>query len=99
VRISTVEFIHFLYILFLEEEYSCLWCVFAANCLGIALSLHIILLLLRIWCKGTQGKMKYVIVTSGVVSGKGITANIIGVVLKACGLRVTSIKIGKHIAY
>lgn len=41
-------------------------------------------------------KMKYVIVTGGVVSGlgKGVTASSIGVVLKACGLRVTSIKIG-----
>lgn len=40
--------------------------------------------------------MKFVIVTGGVVSGlgKGVTASSIGVVLKACGLRVTSIKIG-----
>lgn len=40
--------------------------------------------------------MKYVVVTGGVVSGlgKGVTASSIGVVLKACGLRVTSIKIG-----
>lgn len=40
--------------------------------------------------------MKYVLVTGGVVSGlgKGVTASSIGVVLKACGLRVTSIKIG-----
>ena len=44
-------------------------------------------------------KMKYVIVTGGVVSGlgKGVTASSIGVVLKACGLRVTSIKIGTRI--
>ncbi|KAL5989916.1 hypothetical protein ACLOJK_010811 [Asimina triloba] len=41
-------------------------------------------------------KMKYVLVTGGVVSGlgKGVTASSIGVVLKACGHRVTSIKIG-----
>lgn len=41
-------------------------------------------------------RMKYVLVTGGVVSGlgKGVTASSIGVVLKACGLRVTSIKIG-----
>ncbi|RWV86508.1 hypothetical protein BHE74_00052825 [Ensete ventricosum] len=41
--------------------------------------------------------MKYVVVTGGVVSGlgKGVTASSIGVVLKACDLRVTSIKIGK----
>lgn len=40
--------------------------------------------------------MKYVLVTGGVVSGlgKGVTASSIGVLLKACGHRVTSIKIG-----
>ena len=40
--------------------------------------------------------MKYVVVSGGVVSGlgKGVTASSIGVVLKSCGLRVTSIKIG-----
>ncbi|KAL9257385.1 CTP synthase-like protein [Drosera capensis] len=39
-------------------------------------------------------KMKYVLVTGGVVRlSKGVTASSIGVVLKACGLRVTSIKI------
>lgn len=44
-------------------------------------------------------KMKYVLVSGGVVSGlgKGVTASSIGVVLKACGLRVTSIKIGTRI--
>lgn len=44
-------------------------------------------------------QMKYVLVTGGVVSGlgKGVTASSIGVVLKACGLRVTSIKIGSLI--
>lgn len=43
-----------------------------------------------------ERRMKYVLVTGGVVSGlgKGVTASSIGVVLKACGLRVTSIKIG-----
>jgi len=43
-----------------------------------------------------QGEMKYVLVTGGVVSGlgKGVTASSIGVILKACGLRITSIKIG-----
>lgn len=42
------------------------------------------------------GEMKYVLVTGGVVSGlgKGVTASSIGVVLKSCGLRITSIKIG-----
>jgi CTP synthase (UTP-ammonia lyase) len=41
--------------------------------------------------------MKYVLVTGGVVSGlgKGVTASSIGVVLKSCGLRVTTIKIGR----
>ena len=40
--------------------------------------------------------MKYILVTGGVVSGlgKGVTASSIGVLLKACGVRVTSIKIG-----
>jgi len=37
-----------------------------------------------------------VLVTGGVVSGlgKGVTASSIGVLLQACGFRVTSIKIG-----
>lgn len=41
--------------------------------------------------------MKYVLVTGGVVSGlgKGVTASSIGVLLKGCGQRVTSIKIGE----
>lgn len=45
--------------------------------------------------------MKYVVVTGGVVSGlgKGVTASSIGVVLKACGLRVTSIKIGEWFCF
>ena len=44
--------------------------------------------------------MKYVLVTGGVVSGlgKGVTASSIGVLLKSCGFRVTSIKIGKPAA-
>jgi hypothetical protein len=43
-----------------------------------------------------EEKMKYVLVTGGVVSGlgKGVTASSIGLLLKACGLRVTAIKIG-----
>eukprot|EP00850_Spirogloea_muscicola_P001904 SM000007S20864 [mRNA] locus=s7:632755:638736:+ [translate_table: standard] len=43
--------------------------------------------------------MKYVVVTGGVVSGlgKGVTASSIGVVLKACGLRCTAIKIDPYI--
>ncbi|XP_044493480.1 CTP synthase-like [Mangifera indica] len=43
--------------------------------------------------------MKFVLVTGGVVSGlgKGVTASSIGVVLKACGLRVTSIKIDPYL--
>lgn len=50
----------------------------------------------RIPAKTEVTEMKYVLVTGGVVSGlgKGVTASSIGVVLKACGLRVTSIKIG-----
>ncbi|KAG0499304.1 hypothetical protein HPP92_003995 [Vanilla planifolia] len=43
--------------------------------------------------------MKYVLVTGGVVSGlgKGVTASALGLVLKACGLRVTSIKIDPYL--
>lgn len=43
--------------------------------------------------------MKYVLVTGGVVSGlgKGVTASSIGVLLKACGFRVTAIKIGEDV--
>jgi hypothetical protein len=43
-------------------------------------------------------KMKYVVVSGGVVSGlgKGVTASSIGAVLKGCGLRVSTIKIGSH---
>lgn len=46
-----------------------------------------------------ERKMKYVLVTGGVVSGlgKGVTASSIGLILKACGLRVTSIKIGLYL--
>ncbi|XP_010038269.1 CTP synthase isoform X1 [Eucalyptus grandis] len=46
-----------------------------------------------------ERRMKYVLVTGGVVSGlgKGVTASSIGVVLKACGLRVTSIKIDPYL--
>ncbi|XP_022762557.1 CTP synthase-like isoform X2 [Durio zibethinus] len=44
-------------------------------------------------------KMKYILVTGGVVSGlgKGVTASSIGLLLKACGLRVTSIKIDPYL--
>lgn len=43
--------------------------------------------------------MKYVLVTGGVVSGlgKGVTASSIGVLLKACGQRVTHIKIDPYL--
>ncbi|RXH98639.1 hypothetical protein DVH24_010964 [Malus domestica] len=43
--------------------------------------------------------MKYVLVTGGVVSGlgKGVTASSIGLLLQACGLRVTSIKIDPYL--
>eukprot|EP00803_Ostreobium_quekettii_P006616 evm.model.scf_166.16 EVM.evm.TU.scf_166.16 scf_166:111012-113904(+) len=43
--------------------------------------------------------MKYIVVTGGVVSGlgKGVTASSIGVILKACGWRVTSIKIDPYL--
>ncbi|KAM0846337.1 hypothetical protein ACQ4PT_055745 [Festuca glaucescens] len=44
-------------------------------------------------------KMKYVVVSGGVVSGlgKGVTASSIGAVLKGCGLRVTTIKIDPYL--
>ncbi len=44
--------------------------------------------------------MKYVLVSGGVVSGlgKGVTASSIGVILKNCGHRVTSVKIGPLLA-
>ncbi|KAM6151462.1 CTP synthase 2 [Rhynchocyon petersi] len=43
--------------------------------------------------------MKYILVTGGVISGigKGIIASSIGTILKACGLRVTAIKIDPYI--
>ena len=43
--------------------------------------------------------MKYVVVSGGVVSGlgKGVTASSLGVLLKAAGWRVTSIKIDPYI--
>lgn len=51
--------------------------------------------------KGTivKARMKYVLVTGGVVSGlgKGVTASSIGLLLQACGLRVTSIKIDPYL--
>ncbi|GAB6032510.1 CTP synthase 1 [Chamberlinius hualienensis] len=44
-------------------------------------------------------EMKYILVTGGVISGigKGIVASSIGALLKACGIRVTSIKIDPYI--
>lgn len=44
--------------------------------------------------------MKYIVVTGGVLSGigKGTIASSTGVVLKACGFRVTSIKIDPYIS-
>lgn len=43
--------------------------------------------------------MKYILVTGGVISGigKGVIASSIGTLLKACGVRVTSIKIDPYI--
>lgn len=43
--------------------------------------------------------MKYILVTGGVISGigKGVIASSIGTLLKACDLRVTSIKIDPYI--
>lgn len=43
--------------------------------------------------------MKYVLVTGGVMSGlgKGISSSSIGLLLKYCGLNVTSIKIDPYL--
>lgn len=43
--------------------------------------------------------MKYILVTGGVISGigKGIIASSVGLILKSCGLHVTSIKIDPYI--
>jgi len=43
--------------------------------------------------------MKYVLVTGGVISGigKGVIASSLGLILKSCGIRVTSIKIDPYI--
>lgn len=43
--------------------------------------------------------MKYIVVTGSVISGlgKGITISSIGVLLKSCGVRVTSIKIDPYL--
>ena len=42
---------------------------------------------------------KYIFVTGGVISGigKGVVASSIGTILKACGVRVTSIKIDPYL--
>ena len=44
-------------------------------------------------------KMKYILVTGGVISGigKGVVASSVGVILKHCKLNVTSIKIDPYI--
>ena len=43
--------------------------------------------------------MKYILVTGGVISGigKGVIASSIGTLMKACNLKVTSIKIDPYI--
>ena len=44
-------------------------------------------------------KMKYILVTGGVISGigKGVISSSIGALLKGCGLHVTSIKIDPYL--
>jgi CTP synthase len=46
-----------------------------------------------------SSKMKYLVVTGGVVSGlgKGVTISSLGVLLKARGLRVTAIKCDPYV--
>ena len=43
--------------------------------------------------------MKYILVTGGVISGigKGVVASSLGVILKHCGVEVTTIKIDPYI--
>ena len=43
--------------------------------------------------------MKYILVTGGVISGigKGVISSSIGAMLKACGLKITSIKIDPYL--
>ncbi len=56
--------------------------------------------LLRRELRSLQGvTMKYVLVTGGVISGigKGVVASSVGVLLKACNVPVTSIKIDPYI--
>ena len=50
-------------------------------------------------CLSLVSIMKYILVTGGVISGvgKGIIASSIGTILKAGGVRVTSIKIDPYI--
>ena len=47
----------------------------------------------------SQHTMKYILVSGGVISGigKGVIASSLGTLLKACGLRVTSIKIDPYL--
>ena len=47
----------------------------------------------------SSAKMKYVLVTGGVISGigKGVVASSVGVILKQCKVPVTSIKIDPYI--
>ena len=49
--------------------------------------------------KGQVENMKYIVVTGGVVSGlgKGVTASSLGVLMRAAGYRVTSIKIDPYL--
>lgn len=50
-------------------------------------------------CSTGSNQMKYILITGGVISGigKGILASSIGSVLKASGLKITSIKIDPYI--
>jgi hypothetical protein len=44
-------------------------------------------------------KMKYILVSGGVISGlgKGVIASSVGALLKSCGLHVTSVKIDPYL--
>ena len=84
-------------VLFLFLFFGLLSCI--VLCVVINFCLILWLLFGFVWKELNQKqkeKMKYILVTGGVVSGlgKGVTASSIGLLLIACGLRVTSIKIG-----
>lgn len=84
-----------------------MWDQFLAHDFSNELFCYCILLTIQIFnfhthCRALAGllrAMKYVLVTGGVISGigKGVIASSLGMILKSCGVRVTSIKIDPYI--